>query len=74
MVKAIEDESSYKMRFLTNLNVRCKIVSIKSIHICKASKSLKWVEAMEIKIGIIEKNDAWDLALRPHRKNFIGVK
>ena len=39
-----------------------------------ASKQKVWVQAMEEKINMIEKNKTWELVNRPEDKDIIGVK
>jgi hypothetical protein len=40
----------------------------------EASNDEHWIKAMEEELNQIEKNDTWELVLRPKDKNMIGTK
>ena len=40
----------------------------------EAKKDKHWIKAMEEELSQIEKNDTWQLVLRPKDKNVIGTK
>lgn len=50
------------------------MVSIEPSIYIEASKSSKWVKAMDAEIEMIEKNGIWDLVPKPYDKNVSYVK
>lgn len=53
---------------------RCNAVMLEPASYEEATKENCWIEALEVEIAMIKKNETGELVDRPVRKNIIGVK
>ncbi|OMO51785.1 Integrase, catalytic core [Corchorus capsularis] len=70
----VDDPAVRGTRSLDEIYSRCSVAVLEPNSFTKASKSQKWVAAMEEEMRMIEKNHTWELVQRPQEKNVIGVK
>src|ERR1044072_2497163 len=70
----IDDEPVRGTRSLSEIYDRCNVAVLEPGSFKEAQEDSRWVNAMKEELGMIEKNQTWQLVPRPHHKNVIGVK
>ena len=71
---AYEDFTVRGTRSLADIYQGCNIAVIEPASVDDAIQSSYWKRATQDELGMIEKNETWELVDRPSHKNVIGVK
>lgn len=77
LVKSTSGRSPYNIRslgrYLVDVYIRCRMVSVEPSTYINARKSPKLVEVIDVEKEMIKKKGIWDLVLTLHETNVIGV-
>lgn len=57
LMKATRDGSPYRVRYLVDVYLRCRMVVVEPSTYIKACKSFEWVTIMDVEIGMVKKNN-----------------